>query len=63
MIPTVLRDSWVIQHRDIYYASTSCFVKMIIRCDTPLPKGKFLQVLLWVTDRYGSLNRNRNPVM
>ena len=44
MIPAVLRDSWIIQHRDIYYASTSCFVKMIIRCDTPLPKGKFLQV-------------------
>ena len=29
-----------------HFASTSCFVNMIIRSDTPPPKGKFLQVLL-----------------
>ena len=45
------------------FAATSCFVKMIIRSDTPPPKGKLLQVLLGRTDRYGSLSRNRNDVM
>ena len=45
------------------FAATSCFVKMIIRSDTPPPKGKLLQALLGRTDRYGSLSRNRNDVM
>ena len=45
------------------FAATSCFVNMIIRCDTPLPEGKLLQVLLGITDRNGPLSRNRNDVM
>ena len=45
------------------FAATSCFDKMIIRSDTPPPKGKLLQVLLGRTDRYGSLSCNRNDVM
>ena len=49
--------------REMDFAVTSCFVKMIIRSDTPPPKGKLLQVLLGRTDRYGSLSRNRNDVM
>ena len=45
------------------FAATSCFVKMIIRSNTPPPKGKLFQVLLERTDRYGSMSRNRNDVM
>ena len=45
------------------FAATSCFVKVIIRSDTPPLKGKLLQVLLERTDRYGSLSCNRNDVM
>ena len=63
MIPTVLRDSGIIQHRDMDFAAKSCFDKMIIRSDIPPPKGKLLQVLLGRTDRYGSLSCNRNDVM